>query len=92
METDAIVSAVNETLNRLGSAGVLDTGDISFPFSYNHKNYFCNVPADAIASGFYKQLYGLQGKRSTVWSGATWFANSHSGIYKFTDNVVKTYM
>ncbi|EHK20199.1 uncharacterized protein TRIVIDRAFT_48107 [Trichoderma virens Gv29-8] len=92
METDAIVSAVNTTLNKLGSAGVLDTRDISFPFSYNHKNYFCNVPADAIASGFYKQLYALQGKRSTVWSGATWFANSHSGIYQFTDKVVKTYM
>ncbi|KAL7940489.1 hypothetical protein V8C42DRAFT_362284 [Trichoderma barbatum] len=92
METNDIVSAVNTTLNRLGSAGVIDSSDISYQFTYNHKNYFCSVPASAIASGFYKKLYGLQGKRSTVWSGATWFANSHAGIYQFTDRVVKQYL
>lgn len=53
----------------------------------NHTPTHVTVPAEAIASGFYRDLYGLQGYRNTWYTGAQ-FIDSASGIWNLTNAVV----
>jgi hypothetical protein len=53
-----------------------------------HNPFELTVPASAIAAGFYKRLYGLQGHRNTFYTGAAWIAQDSSLIWNFTENLL----
>jgi hypothetical protein len=55
---------------------------------YPHGPFNLEVSADEIKRGFYKRLYGLQGKTSTWWSGATWQAQDSSQIWYYTATLI----
>lgn len=54
----------------------------------SHVPFQLTVSTEAIKSGFYDQLYGLQGKRNTYWTGAAFQAQNSGLIWKFTDENV----
>ncbi|KAE8450512.1 hypothetical protein EG329_006243 [Mollisiaceae sp. DMI_Dod_QoI] len=59
-----------------------------FAVTSNHKPFMLQVSADDIRGGFYKKLYGLQGKRSTWWVGATWHTHDSSLIWRFVEELL----
>jgi hypothetical protein len=54
----------------------------------NHSPYNMMVGGEATRNGFYKQLYALQGKRNTFWTGAAWRAHDSSSSWAFTSRSV----
>lgn len=51
----------------------------------SHAPFECTVSVDAIKGGFYARLNGLQGRRRTWWTGATWEAHDSSQIWNWTE-------
>lgn len=51
----------------------------------NHSPFELTVSASAIAAGFYKNLYALQGHRNTFYTGAAWSAQDSSLIWNWTE-------
>lgn len=56
----------------------------------SHTPYKLYVEADAIQSGFYSDLYALQGQRNTFWSGAAFHMYQSSLLWKSTREIVDT--
>ncbi|BCS22623.1 amine oxidase, flavin-containing superfamily [Aspergillus puulaauensis] len=54
----------------------------------NHSPFELFAPAEAIASGFYRDLYALQGYRGTWYSGAAFEAHSSAALWKFTETLL----
>ena len=50
----------------------------------SHSPFKLSVPAQAISDGFYSDLYALQGKRSTWFTGAALIAHNSGLIWNFT--------
>ncbi|KAK0622463.1 hypothetical protein B0T14DRAFT_513906 [Immersiella caudata] len=51
----------------------------------SHAPFWLTVPPAKIAEGFYAQLNGLQGKRNTFWTGATFVAHDSSAIWRWSE-------
>ncbi|TVY47918.1 Beta-cyclopiazonate dehydrogenase, partial [Lachnellula occidentalis] len=51
----------------------------------SHTPYELTVPASAIAGGFYKSLYSLQGERHTWYTGAAFHIHDSSQLWQFTE-------
>ena len=51
----------------------------------SHQPFELTVSTDAIKGGFYDRLNGLQGKRRTWYTGATWQTHGSSPIWNFTE-------
>lgn len=54
----------------------------------SHTPFELTVPPQAIADGFYKQLYGLQGKRHTYYTGAAFHTHDSSLLWQFTEKLL----
>jgi hypothetical protein len=54
----------------------------------NHTPIQLRVPADAIANGFYADLYALQGLHGTFWTGAAWAPDDSSLLWEFTETIL----
>jgi hypothetical protein len=54
----------------------------------DHSPYNMLVGVEATKKGFYADLYGLQGRRNTFWSGAAWRAQDSSSSWAFTKRSV----
>lgn len=59
-----------------------------FADSSNHRPFELSVSSEAIKNGFYRDLYRLQGKERTWWTGAAWHAHDSSLIWRFTEGLV----
>ncbi|KAH8797510.1 hypothetical protein F5882DRAFT_395906 [Hyaloscypha sp. PMI_1271] len=46
------------------------------------------VPADSIKKGFYSDLYALQGRHGTFWTGAAWAPDDSSLLWEFTEGIL----
>jgi len=53
-----------------------------------HMPYQLQVCPSDIKKGFYKNLYALQGLRSTFYSGAAWKGHDSSQIWKYTEKII----
>lgn len=62
--------------------------DPKFVTFSSHAPFYARVGSEEIKSGFYDDLYKLQGQRSTWWTGATWRAQDSSMIWKYNEEVV----
>jgi len=54
----------------------------------SHIPFELTVPASAIASGFYKDLYALQGRRSTYYVGAAFHTHDSSLLWEFSESLL----
>ncbi|TVY91711.1 Beta-cyclopiazonate dehydrogenase [Lachnellula willkommii] len=53
-----------------------------------HAPFELTVSADAIEGGFYGELYGLQGRRNTWYTSATFHVHDSSLIWRFTEGLL----
>ncbi|KAL9623494.1 MAG: hypothetical protein Q9160_002174 [Pyrenula sp. 1 TL-2023] len=51
----------------------------------SHAPFNLMVSPQAIASGFYRQLYALQGQRNTFWVGAAWQSQDSEAIWEWVE-------
>ncbi|KAF9870604.1 hypothetical protein CkaCkLH20_11910 [Colletotrichum karsti] len=79
--TDA-VSRISASVN--GSASTV----AEFSAWEEHVNLQLHVSPDAIKAGFYKNLYALQGKRSTYYTGNAWCSDYSPLLWAFTEKRV----
>lgn len=75
-------------ISTLEAGGVIPPAETEVLFFTNHSPYQLRVDAQSTKDGFYRDLYGLQGKRSTFWTGATWAAHDSSLIWTYTEREI----
>ena len=77
------------SVSRLGAAGFSNTSSAAELVAYDaHVPFELTVPEKAIAAGFYKKLYALQGQRNTYYTGAAFQAHDSSLIWQFTEGLL----
>lgn len=76
------------TVARLKNARLPATDQAQFVAFNSHTPFELTVPTKAIAGGFYKSLYALQGRRSTWWTGAAFHTHDSSLLWNFTETHV----
>ena len=54
----------------------------------DHAPFNLMVSDKAIANGFYKKLYALNGRRNTFYSGAAWQAQDSNSIWEYTESYI----
>jgi hypothetical protein len=54
----------------------------------SHAPFYLQARPEDTKRGFYGELYGLQGHRSTYWTGASWRAQDSSDLWRFNEEVV----
>ena len=85
VQTD-ILAKVERLAMKLGYNSTLIKPDfVSFT---SHTPFNLMVSNKAIAHGFYKSLYALNGKRNTFYNGAAWQTQDSNSIWEFTENFV----
>ncbi|KAL4791066.1 hypothetical protein BDV19DRAFT_401557 [Aspergillus venezuelensis] len=89
-EADARSMIIND-IKRMSSAGTFKLSEGEEPeiaaFA-SHSPETLMVPVDDVREGFYKRLYGLQGKRSTYYTGYTFCTDYSSALWNYTGSVV----
>jgi hypothetical protein len=88
LSDDQAKAAIITDLKRFQAANGLPATEPEFVAFSNHSPYNMLVGSEATKNGFYKQLYALQGKKNTFWSGAAWRAHDSSSSWAFTKNSV----
>lgn len=87
--SDAQVKAlIRDTVARFRTAGTFNTTRLQFAAYENHTPFELTVPKDAIAGGFYKRLYALQGQRHTWYTGAAFHTHDSSLLWQFTEGLI----
>ena len=77
------------SVNKLGAAGFSNTSSAAELVTYaGHVPFELTVSEKAIAAGFYKKLYGLQGQSSTYYTGAAFHAQDSSLLWQFTESLL----
>lgn len=71
---------------RLGAAGTFNTSSSAELATFaSHTPFELTVSKEAIAGGFYKKLYNLQGQRNTYYTGAAFHTHDSSLLWQFTE-------
>ncbi|KAI1775363.1 amine oxidase, flavin-containing superfamily [Hypoxylon cercidicola] len=68
------------------SRGLSVEGEPEWLAFANHAPFNLMVSNEAISKGFYRDLYSLQGRRNTFYTGAAWHTQDSSVLWKFTDS------
>jgi hypothetical protein len=83
-----VKASILESLERLQAAGTIPATRPAFADFASRTPYELTVSAANIAAGLYSSLYGLQGRRSTYWSGAAFEARNSTLIWQFTETLL----
>jgi hypothetical protein len=87
--SDAVVKAnIIADVTRLRPAGTDNTTEPEFAVYSSHTPFELTVPAKEIEKGFYRDLYALQGKRHTFYTGAAFHTHDSSLLWNFTEAYV----
>jgi hypothetical protein len=77
-----------DAFEKLAAAGTV-AGDqdqpLSFPAFASHIGIHPHVPAEKLKAGFYQELYALQGRRSTFYTGGAWSADFTTILWEFNN-------
>jgi hypothetical protein len=76
------------SIKRLKPAGTLNATTPEFAVFASHSPFQFSVSAEAIKSGFYRQLSGLQGHRNMFFSGAAFHTQDSSLLWQFTESLL----
>lgn len=79
---------ITESVLRLDTVGTLNTTTPEFAAYKSHTPFELTVPKEAIAAGFYKELYALQGQRYTWYMGAAFHTHDSSLLWEFTEGLI----
>ncbi|KAK4228860.1 hypothetical protein QBC38DRAFT_136202 [Podospora fimiseda] len=78
---------LNDINNFLRKAG-FGNGRTEILDWHSHGPYNLQVSANDIKNGYYAELFGLQGQKSTFWTGAAWRAQDSSMLWEFTQGLI----
>ncbi|KAL2012439.1 hypothetical protein VTN00DRAFT_5157 [Thermoascus crustaceus] len=87
---DSVVKAdIIPTIKSLAETNITtSTPDPEFVAFNSHTPFELAVSTEAIKSGFYKELYALQGRRNTFYTGAAFHTQASPLLWRFTEGVV----
>jgi hypothetical protein len=68
--------------------GIFPAGAATIEAINNHTPIQMRVPAESISKGFYADLYALQGRHGTYWTGAAWAQDDSSLLWQFTEGIL----
>ena len=84
-----VKSLIRDTVARFRTAGTFNTTTaLEFAAYESHTPFELTVPKDAIAGGFYRHLYALQGQRHTWYTGAAFHTHDSSLLWQFTEGLI----
>ncbi|RHZ46410.1 amine oxidase, flavin-containing superfamily [Aspergillus thermomutatus] len=86
---DEVKESIKDSVLKLSEAGFNTSEPEILAFS-NHSPFELFVSSDKIASGFYRNLYALQGHRNTYYAGAAFHAQDSAALWRFVGNLLKT--
>ncbi|QSZ36847.1 hypothetical protein DSL72_006730 [Monilinia vaccinii-corymbosi] len=84
---DDVRAAMLAELHKLRIANMTDSYPKLLAYA-RHEPFELWVPAEAIAAGFYRELYGLQGQRNTFYTGAAFHTHDSSLLWEFTEALI----
>ncbi|KAH8427481.1 amine oxidase, flavin-containing superfamily [Aspergillus melleus] len=82
---DGILQSIETLRRQVGGKLDLESEIVAYD---SHTPYHVHVSSEAIRDGFYRKLYGLQGRRSTFYSGAAFHAHDSALLWRFTKEIV----
>lgn len=86
LSDDEVQSNIIHDVQKLASADIIFSAQTpDFVAFKSHAPFELYVEAEDIESGFYDNLYGLQGYRGTWWTGAAWHVQDSSLLWNFTE-------
>ncbi len=83
-----VESLITSNIAALGTAGTFPASAPTIEVLSSHSPIQLRVPAQAVAKGFYRDLYALQGRHGTFWTGAAWAPDDSSLLWAFTEGVL----
>lgn len=83
-----VLAELKSDIAAMSTAGTFPASASSIEVLSNHSPIQMRVSADAFKNGFYKDLYGLQGRHGTFWTGAAWAPDDSSLLWAFTEGVL----
>ncbi|KAF7898098.1 hypothetical protein EAF00_004544 [Botryotinia globosa] len=81
---DEVRAAMYGELERLQITGMTKSTPELLAYS-RHTPFELWVPAEAIAAGFYSDLYALQGQRNTFYTGSAFHVQDSTMLWQFTE-------
>lgn len=85
---EAVQRDIEAAVGRIQEARGLPQSTPEWVIFSDHSPYNTMVEPEAIRDGFYKKLLGLQGKRNTFYTGATWETQDSGMIWTYTEDRV----
>lgn len=85
---DAVQRDIEAIVGKIQKAQGLPATTPQWVIFSDHSPYNTMVKPEAIRNGFYKTLLGLQGKRNTFYTGATWETQDSGMIWRYTEDHV----
>ncbi|KAH6671152.1 putative FAD dependent oxidoreductase [Halenospora varia] len=79
---------VVQEVARMNAQGSVKVGPSTVETITSHTPVRMQVPGTAIKNGFYLDLYALQGKQNTFWTGHAWAMDESSILWAFTEGVM----
>ncbi|KAH8758856.1 hypothetical protein BGZ57DRAFT_995365 [Hyaloscypha finlandica] len=79
---------INSDISLLQKSGTVPACRATIVVINNHTPIQMRVPADSIKKGFYSDLYALQGRHGTFWTGAAWAPDDSSLLWEFTEGIL----
>ena len=83
-----VLAELKSDIAAMSTAGTFPASASSIEVLTDHSPIQMRVPADAVKGGFYKDLYRLQGRKGTFWTGAAWAPDDSSLLWAFTESVL----
>lgn len=87
LEAQGAQDIVTNSWNKMKQAQTFTIGSPSMVAFKSHGQTVPKVTADDLKAGFYNQLYALQGKRSTYWTGLTWAPDYTPILWDFNEKL-----
>ncbi|ETS82078.1 hypothetical protein PFICI_07080 [Pestalotiopsis fici W106-1] len=84
-QAQALAQAAFEKLAAAGTVADTQSQPLEFPAFAAHIGIHPHVPVEKLQSGFYKQLYALQGRRSTFYTGGAWAADFTTILWEYNN-------
>ncbi|KAL2106553.1 hypothetical protein VUR80DRAFT_6560 [Thermomyces stellatus] len=85
MTEEEIKDLIRGELDNLARAGNVGEDDAEFEFFVDHSPYHIHVSPEAVKEGFYTELYELEGKEDTFWTGAAFVDQDSSLIWSWSE-------
>ncbi|KAI4597296.1 hypothetical protein KJ359_004401 [Pestalotiopsis sp. 9143b] len=84
-QAQALAQTAFDKLAAAGTVAGTQGQFLSFPAFAAHIGIHPRVPSDKLQSGFYKELYALQGRRSTFYTGGAWAADFTTILWEYNN-------